>query len=68
VLHFALATCREEETARLILDSGVDLSLAVNTRVGMGDSAARHTLLHLACMRGWVQLVERLVAAGEGGV
>lgn len=33
VLHFVLSSCREEATANLVLDSGVDLSIAINEPV-----------------------------------
>jgi hypothetical protein len=66
VLHFAMASCRDEATALLIADSGADLSIAVNKPVLLGDSSAKNSLLHLAAMRGWARMAERLVAAGEG--
>lgn len=64
VLHFAMASCRDEATALLIADSGVNLSIAVNKPVLLGDASAKHSLLHLASMRGWSRMAERLVAAG----
>ncbi|KAI3438994.1 hypothetical protein D9Q98_001406 [Chlorella vulgaris] len=64
VLHFAMASCRDEATALLIADSGINLSIAVNKPVLLGDASAKHSLLHLASMRGWSRMAERLVAAG----
>ena len=65
VLHYAMASCMEEETALLIADSGMDVSISVSQPVQLGgDSGGDNTMLHLAAMRGWARMAERLVAAG----
>jgi hypothetical protein len=64
-----MASCTEEDTVLLIADSGIDLSISVNkqpVQLG-GDGGGNHTMLHLAAMRGWARMAERLVAAGERG-
>ena len=62
-----MATCREEATAQLVAGSGIGLDIAINAPIKLGEQAqARHTLLHLAAMRGWTAVVRRLVDAGAG--
>ena len=58
-----MASCTEEDTVLLIADSGIDLSISVNKPVQLGgDGGGNHTMLHLAAMRGWARMAERLVA------
>ncbi|KAL4423236.1 hypothetical protein ABPG77_000028 [Micractinium sp. CCAP 211/92] len=64
VLHFALASCREEATANMVLDSGADLSIALNQPLRLGEANEWLTMLHVACVHGWSRLAERLVQAG----
>lgn len=64
VLHFVMSSCKDEATALLVADSGLDLRIAINKPVLLGDAALHNSLLHLAAMRGWARMAERLVAAG----